>query len=214
MDYRKGFTGLPEVFTLRATAPYNSAYVGCYMNSEKGAPHGEMMGEMLFYSVALPDEDVLGIEAYLMGKWLGTLPSGFADLRGATVTGTGRVEVAQAAQRPNVDPSFAGTVAIAAGEAFKMTVDPETGRVAGALNCPKATLELPAACTLTLDFTALPNATGEVRNHMLVDCAQFAAPVAWTLVKGANVPRRGRFVQTGNQIAFRVSPAGFVVNIR
>ena len=122
VDYTKGFLGQPEVFAVRGTGPVNAPFIGDLYNSEAGATKGEIIGEVLLYGTALSDDDVKGIEAYLMGKWIGRLPTGYADIRQATVAGTGTVEVAVGAQRPNFDRSFAGTVSIASDGDFSMTV--------------------------------------------------------------------------------------------
>ena len=44
VDYTKGFTGKPEVFTVRGTAGHDSSFVGCYWNTENGVPNGEIIG--------------------------------------------------------------------------------------------------------------------------------------------------------------------------
>ena len=155
-----------------------------------------------------------GIEAYLMGKWIGRLPEGYADIRNATVAGTGTVQVAVGSQRPNIDRGFEGTVAIAAGGDFAMTIDPDTDTIMGALDCPAATLSLPSSCSITLNFTRKPSGTMPTRDYTLVDCASGADGVAWTLNRGANAPSRGIFLSTGNKIVFRCLHPGMSVSFR
>ena len=214
VDYTKGFLGRPEVFTVRATAAYNLPFIGCYSNTEGGKKNGEIIGEVLLYDTALSDDDVKGIEAYLMGKWIGQLPDGYADIRQATVAGTGTVQVAVGSQRPNIDRGFEGTVAIATGGDFTMTIDPDTDKVMGAFDCPAATLSLPASCSITLNFTRKPSGSMPTRDYTLVDCASGADGVAWTLNRGANAPSRGIFLSTDNKIVFRYMHPGMSVSFR
>ena len=212
VDYRNGFHGRPEVFTVRGTAAVNTAVIGTYFSSEGGVEYGEIIGEMLFYSTELSDGVVKGIEAYLMGKWLGRLPDGYADIRKATVTGSGTVNVAVAAQTPRFDSGFEGSVNVADG-AFRVIVDPATGEVTGALDCPNAALTLPAACSVTVDFTSRPahSASG---SYTLVRGASGMAGVAWTYTAGANAPSSGVFVNTGSAIVYRFAPRGAVFTFR
>ena len=212
VDYRNGFLGQPEVFTVRGTGTRNLPFIGCYQNTEKGKKNGEIIGEVLLYDTALSDADVKGIEAYLMGKWIGRLPEGYADIRNATVAGTGTVQVAVGSQRPNIDREFEGTVSIAAGGDFTMTIDPDTGTVMGALDCPAATLSLPASCSITVNLTRRPPSGMASCDYTLVDCASGADGVTWTLNSGANTTSRCRFVQTGNKVIFRyVRPGTSIV---
>ena len=215
VDYTKGFLGRPEVFTVRATAAYNLPFIGCYLNTE-GADkkNGEIIGEVLLYGTELNDDQVKGIEAYLMGKWIGQLPAGYADIRNATVAGTGTVQVAVGSQRPNIDRGFEGTVAIAAGGDFTMTIDPDTNKVMGALDCPAATLSLPASCSITVNFTRKPSGSMPTRDYTLVDCASDADGVAWTFNLGANTTSRCRFLKTGNKVVFRYVHPGTSLMIR
>ena len=212
VDHRNGFTGKPEVYALRGTGTYNAPFIGCYQNSEGGLKRGEIIGELLLYSSELSDNAVKGIEAYLMGKWLGRLPDGYADIRKATVTGSGTVNVAVAAQMPRFDSGFVGSVNVADG-VFKVVVDPDTGLVTGALDCPNAALSLPAACSVTVDFTSRPahSASG---SYTLVRGASGMAGVAWTYTAGANAPSSGVFVNTGSAIVYRFAPRGAVFTFR
>jgi hypothetical protein len=215
VDYTKGFLGRPEVFTVRATAAYNLPFIGCYMNTEGASrKNGEIIGEVLLYGTALSDDQVKGIEAYLMGKWIGLLPDGYADIRNATVAGTGTVQVAVGSQRPNIDRGFEGTVAIAAGGDFAMTIDPDTDTIMGALDCPAATLSLPSSCSITLNFTRKPSGTMPTRDYTLVDCASGADGIFWTFNLGANTTSRCRFLKTGNKVVFRYVHPGTSLMIR
>ena len=213
VDYKNGFLGQPEVFTVRGTDTRNLPFIGCYNNTEGGKKNGEIIGEVLLYNTALSDADVKGIEAYLMGKWIGRLPEGYADIRNATVAGTGTVQVAVGSQMPRIDRGFEGDVSVADG-AFIMIIDPDTDTIMGALDCPAATLSLPASCSITLNFTRKPSSSMPTRDYTLVDCASGADGVAWTLNRGANAPSRGIFLSTDNKIVFRYLHPGMSVSFR
>ncbi len=212
VDYKNGFLGQPEVFTVRGTDTRNMPYIGCYVNTEGAAKkNGEIIGEVLLYNTALSDADVKGIEAYLMGKWIGRLPDGYADIRNATVAGTGTVQVAVGSQMPRIDRGFEGNVSVADG-AFTMTIDPDTDTVMGALDCPAAALSLPASCSITVNFTRKPPKSMETRSYTLVDCASGVDGVDWTFNSGANTTSRCRFVKTGNKVIFRyVRPGTWIL---
>ena len=215
VDYSKGFLGQPEVFAIRGTDQVNAPVIGSYHNSEKGAKNGEIIGEVLLYSTELTDDQVKGIEAYLMGKWIGRLPEGYADIRQATVAGTGTVQVAVGSQMPQIARTFEGEISVAAGGgSFNMTIDTDSGEVHGALDCPAATRSLPSSCTITLNFTRKPSGSMPSRDYTLVDCASGADGVAWTLNRGANAPSRGIFLNTGNKIMFRYLQPGMSVSFR
>jgi hypothetical protein len=211
VDYAKGFLGQPEVFAVRGTGQVNVPVVGDLYNSERGASKGEIIGEILLYSTELSNDAVKGIEAYLMGKWIGRLPEGYADIRNATVAGTGTVQVAVGSQMPRIDRGFEGNVSVADG-AFTMTIDPDTDTVMGALDCPAAALSLPASCSITVNFTRKPPKSMETRSYTLVDCASGVDGVDWTFNSGANTTSRCRFVKTGNKVIFRyVRPGTWIL---
>ena len=212
VDYTKGFTGKPEVFTVRGTAGHDSSFVGCYWNTENGVPNGEIIGEMLFYSTALDESAVKKIESYLMDKWLGWLPQGYADIRKATVTGSGTVEAAVAAQMPTIGQGFEGTVKVDDG-AFVMTVDIASGAIYGSLDCPLATLDLPQNCSITLNFTEHPPKPQDAVVLTLVNCADGLDGVTWTFASGENAPD-GAFVKEGNKVLYRYASKGSIFLMR
>ena len=168
---------------------------------------------MLLYSTELSDGAVKDIEAYLMGKWLGRLPEGYADIRLATVTGTGTVEVAVAAQMPKIGSGFEGTVEVADG-AFVMNVDVANGTVSSTLDSPLATLDLPQDCSITLNFTERPPHPQSAVTYTLVNCASGMEGVSWTFTSGANAPSAGVFIKSGNTILYRYAPRGMVFSFR
>ena len=152
---KDGWTGLPEVFSFRTkTAGVNAKFLAAYTDTENVPPaeqKGRIQGESLWYSTALDDATMLGIESYLMNKWLGRLPEGYVDVRAATVTGTGSVSAPTAAQLPKIGADFSGTVTAGTGD-FTMTIDPATGAVEGAIIAPGVTLAVPAARSVTVRY--------------------------------------------------------------
>lgn len=212
VDYAQGFLGRPEVFTVRGTGQVDTPVIGSYNNSHGAASKGEIIGEVLLYSTALEDEAVKGIEAYLMGKWLGRLPDGFADVRQSTVAGAGTVLISKGTNMPRIDGGFEGEVAVEADCALRMTIDVDVGTVIGAINCPNAVLKLPAEGSITLDFTRRP--LNSEADYTLIDCASGIDKVNWTLTVGENAPKKGVFVKTGNKVVFRHLQPGFVLSLR
>lgn len=206
-----GFTGAPEVFSFSTTA---DQVVGCFgnlYNTQKGVNYGEVLGEILLYNQVLTGADRLAVEAYLMGKWCGTLPEGYSDLREATVTGAGTV-VASAEKMPRLDVAFAGTAKVTGESAvFDVTIDPEAGTVTGALVATNATLELPASATVNVSFTSKPIHGGA---WTLVDVGTMTtANLEWTVnasVTGMSVVK----TVSPARVAIEVLPAGTTILFR
>jgi len=84
----------------------------------------------------------------------------------------------------------------------------------GALDCPAATLALPASCSITLNFTRKPPKSKATCNYTLVDCASGASGVEWTFTTGANAPRKGLFIKSGNTILYRYFQPGTSILFR
>lgn len=206
VDQTKGYTGCPEVLAFRPTAAATAAVFGAYKDTEGKITHDEalLMGEAILYSTKLSDEDTARIEGYLMRKWFGILPPTCVDPRAATVAGFGTVKVDDIAKLPRFDAAFAGEVSVAAGAAsgsFNVTINPETGEVVGGLVTPEATVTLPAACTLTVDFSPSPEALAGKRGWTVFDCKDYAAPVEWTLAfANPSLAAKFKFVRKGNAI--------------
>jgi hypothetical protein len=99
-----GFTGGPEVFSFTTTDAIEAFCFGYFEVSNR-----EIEGEIALYDRELTGTERLTVEAYMMHKWCGMLPSGYSDLRKATVTGEGTVETV-AAKRPLVDSGFSGVM--------------------------------------------------------------------------------------------------------
>ena len=206
-----GFTGAPEVFSFTTTADQSIGCFGNLYNTQKGVNYGEVFGEILLYNQVLTGADRLAVEAYLMGKWCGTLPEGYSDLREATVTGAGTV-VAPAEKLPRLDAAFAGTVRVT-GEAavFDVVIDPVAETVTGALVATNATLELPASATVNVSFTSKPIHGGA---WTLVDVGTMTtANLEWTVnasVAGMSVVK----TVSPARVAIEVLPAGTIILFR
>ena len=212
VDYKNGFGGRPELFTVRGTGTVNTPFIGYYLNSHHGVANGEIIGEMLLYSTALEDETVVGIESYLMRKWLKTLPAGFADVSEAVVSGTGSVHVAETSLVPKFAGDFVGSVSVANG-AFAMEVGAD-GTVSRSLICPSATLDLPAACSITLDFARRVTGRRVERTFTLVEAAGGVSGVEWTLTAGRNAPSGGYFRTSGEKIEYVVPSTGSLIIVQ
>lgn len=211
-----GFTGKPELYSFVTASDFNACYFACYENTSSRPEVGEIMGEILLYSTVLDDEVREGIESYLMNKWLGTLPAGFADSRQATIDGIGAVIVPDAARCPQFASTFTGSVTLG-GESgsFDFTIDPDVDTVENALNVPNATLTLPSACMGTVRFTKKPRVGRERRVWTLVDCAGYAGgDVAWTVLfadgtsYGKAVIRKS---EDGRKITVEIEPSGLIL---
>ena len=216
VDQTKGFSGGPEVFTVRGTASLNVPFIDYYGHTENRsyeAGKGAVIGEMLYYSTPLSDDVVSGLEAYLMKKWLGRLPDGFSDVGGATILGSGSVSVADAVGRPNLGVSYSGVYELSGDGRLSMEIDPSTGEVHGALVAPNATFKLPSSCTIDVSFTSRPHVREKV-SYTLVDCATMDGEVSWTFNRGANVPSYARFVQSGNKVALEIIEQGLLIIFR
>ena len=127
-----GFTGEPEVFSFSTAneGTFPAGFFACYQETESNDPDvekrvewirahqaGAIQGEIIVYDKYLSDEDRKHVEDYLMGKWLGYLPSGYADWRKATVDGAGTVKAATLGIAPKLASTFAGTLALTESEA-------------------------------------------------------------------------------------------------
>ena len=216
VDQTKGFSGGQEVFTVRGTAALNVPYIDYYSHTENKsyeAGKGAVIGEMLYYSIPLSDDVVSGLEAYLMKKWLGRLPDGFSDAGGATILGSGRVLVADAAGLPVPGATYSGVYEMSGDGRMSMEIDPSTGEVHGAMVAPNATFKIPSTCTIDVNFTSRPHVKGTV-SYTLVDCAAMDGDVSWTFNHGANVPSCAKFVQSGNRIVLEIIEQGLKVIFR
>ena len=147
--YTHGFTGKPEILTLETTGVFPAAYLGYYGGSNEGA-NFEIMGETIFYSSPLSDEDRAKVQDYLIYKWLGKMDSAvYADSTAATLSGAGTVTAASIddAALPDLS-SFTGTLALSGGLSL---VVGETKTLACAVSLPKG-------CTISVE---VPDGTAD-----------------------------------------------------
>ena len=168
------------------------------------------IGEILLYNQVLTGADRLAVEAYLMGKWCGTLPEGYSDLREATVTGAGTVS-AVVAKLPKFGDGFTGTVAVP-DTSFAFTFDGAAGTVADAFVARGATLDLPAAVTVNVACANMAGSDGT--SVPLIDVAAFANPVAWNLVTTDDGGKTVRLRAEGGQLLLEVIPSGTTILFR
>ena len=211
VDSSAGFTGAPEVFSFSTTSDQNIGVFGNYNNTQASLNNGEVLGEIMLYNTELTGSDRLAVEAYLMGKWCGTLPAGYSDLREATVTGTGTV-VAPLSKMPHIDASFAGTVRVTGDVAvFDVVIDPVNGTVTGGLLMPNVSFELPDVATINVTFTSRPKGGGE---WTLVDIGSLlSVNTEWAVnasVEGLSVVKS----VSPTRVAVTVRPSGFVLVVR
>lgn len=149
-----GFGCKPEVMSFVKEAGFTMQGLGRLEGNANGVA-GELIGESVFFDSVVSDDVRRDVEAYLMGKWLGRLPAGYGDVRGATLKGSGEVFAARANQLPKCAADFSGTVTVESGEmAFGLDGD----AVVGALSLGGADLVLPASVTVTVGLLGRPKA--------------------------------------------------------
>jgi len=206
---KTGYSGWPEVLSLETTANVAINYFGYYGNDAAATPNAEILGEILLYDTVLDDATRADIEAYLMRKWTGRLPAGYADFRDATVTGSGTVRVLNTANLPSFE-NFDGT-GVVTQAAFAFTLDPSaTPAVPDALTMLCA-LELPAACTATVTCATKPRAG----TYTLVSAASFTKSTDWTLnAAGTTGNATLKLRATNNALLLDVINPGAAIIIR
>lgn len=179
-----GFNGRPEVLSLTTASSWDLASFGNVYNTEAGRQQGATLGEIFLYSDALSEADRLKVEAYLMNKWIGKLPTGYSDLRSATVAGSGTVSAPDVAQLPKAAVGFAGTLkADAATTGFAFTIDGDV--LSGAINAPETVYDIPA----TTPISIVANAKIRPGTYTLISCKGFARTMAWQLGFEGKTPK-------------------------
>ena len=179
-----GFNGRPEVLSLTTSTAWNLASFGNISNTEEGRQQGTILGEIFLYSDALSDADRLKVEAYLMDKWIGKLPTGYSDLRSATVAGSGTVSAPDVAQLPKATVGFSGMLkADSATTGFAFTIDGDV--LGGAINTPETVYDIPAATPISI------KANGKILpgDYTLISCKGFARTMVWQLGFEGKTPR-------------------------
>ena len=199
-----GFTGGPEIFSFALSSYINAFCLGYFE-----VPNREIEGELLLYSRELVGAERLAVEAYMMHKWCGTLPTGYSDMRDASVTGSGTVET-KAAKSPRLGAGFTGTLCFtdAVEPTVTMAIDPNTGAVSGAIVAPGATLSADVACTIDVTFLSRLRAG----TYTLVDVA--GSDVSWT-VNLPNTPGRSvRASVTPTRVTVTVDAIGSILIVK
>ena len=204
-----GYTGWPEILTLETTGNVPICYFGYYGGDHAVTPNAEILGEILLYDTLLDDATRTRIEVYLMNKWTGRLPAGYADFRAATVTGSGSVRVPNVANLPSFE-NFDGT-GVVTQAAFAFTLDPSaTPAVPDALTMPCA-LDLPAACTATVTCATKPRAG----TYTLISAPSFTKSTDWTLnAAGTTGNATFKLRATNNALLLDVINPGATIIIR
>jgi hypothetical protein len=146
---KTGFTGAPELFSF--TTDGNDFNAGVFGFWDAGSDKAfEVLGEIVLFNEVLDADTRGGVEAYLMKKWLDTLPSGYVDWTGATVSGAGTVTAAEPKGVPQFD-NFTGTLEFSQ-ESLDFTIDCVNGTVAEAFDIGSATLKLADEGVFNLSF--------------------------------------------------------------
>ena len=191
---RTGFTGRDEVFSFSTTEPYAPAALADIWNwqaTSNGVAY-EVIGETLFFSQVLSDQDRKNVIDYLNAKWRGVLPEGSGDFTGATVTGSGSVIGESLSYMPRPSATFSGSFVVSDNADCEFSVSPSAGTITGAIVAPGTTFAFPASATATVNITG--NIPSGHWSFDLIDCAGFANETEWTPnlvgVGGRNVSAR------------------------
>ncbi len=146
-----GFTGAPELFSFTTDGnAFQAGFFGLYNAGSDPEQAYEVFGEIVLFTNVLDVATRGEIEAYLMKKWLGMLPPGYADWTGATVGGAGTVCASRQKDLPQFE-NFTGTLEFTA-PTLAFTLDGVTKTVAEAFDIGGATLRLAAEGEIALSF--------------------------------------------------------------
>lgn len=207
----EGFTGAPELFSFTTDGNVFQTGVFGFYNAGNEQAY-EVLGEIVLFGEILAGDTRSGIEAYLMKKWLGSLPPGYVDWTGATVGGAGTVCATRQKDLPQFS-GFTGTLDLGA-ETLAFTLDGATKTVEGALDVRGATLKLAAQGTIALSFK---DGISKPGSYTLASFGTLAEPgiSGWTLPArtGDDKFKIGFTTENGRLVA-RVIPAGLQIIIR
>ena len=176
----QGFSGCPEVLSLSVANGTTTTKALACVNTK---PNQEVIAETIFYTNSFTAEVRAKIEAYLMEKWLGKVPAGFADFRNVTVTGDGVVIAPDGAHLPAFGAGFTGSVALSA-DTLSFAFDGSSTVASNALSLPGTAIAFPAEVAVNLSFASSPR-PGE--RYKLIDGDIDVSATAFTLgtVSGA-----------------------------
>ena len=148
--YTHNFSGCPEVLTLETTGDFPAAFLGYYGGRNNDGANYEIMGETIFYSSPLSDEDRAKVQDYLIYKWLGRMDNAvYSDSTAATLSGAGTVTAASIddAALPDLS-SFTGTLALSG----------DLSLVVGETKTLACAVSLPKGCTISVE---VPDGTAD-----------------------------------------------------
>ena len=207
-----GFTGAPELFSFTTDGNAFSAGVFGYYNGGTGEQAYEVLGEIVLFNKVLDAETRGGVEAYLMKKWLGTLPPGYADWTGATVGGAGTVKAERPKDLPQFD-NFTGTLEFTAAT-LPFTLDGETKTAAEAFDIGDATLRLADEGAFSFSFKDGKSKAG---SYVLGSFGSISAPgiTGWTYpVRTDDEKCKVKVTVEGDSLVAKIVPAGLVIVVR
>ena len=191
--YTHGFTGKPEILTLETTGDFPAGVLGYYGKKDNDRlANFEIMGEVIFYSAPLSDEDRAKVQDYLMYKWLGKVDGAvYSDASAAKLAGGGRVTAAgfDDPALPALSPSFTGTLAVTNDLAFTV----------GSPITRSHAVELPQACTITVDVPA--NTESGTYPLLSASAITGGANATLALPQGAESKYEARLVLSGNTLS-------------
>lgn len=209
---KTGFTGAPELFSFTTNGDnFNASYFGLY-NAGNPERSYEVLGEIVVFSKVLDDVTRGGIEAYLMKKWLGTLPPGYADWTGATVSGAGTVKAERPKDLPQFE-NFTGTLEFTS-PTLSFTLDGETKTVAEAFDIGDATLRLADEGAFTFSFKDGKSRAG---SYVLGSFGSIVDPgiTGWTCpVRTDDEKCKVKVTVEGDSLVAKIVPAGLVIVVR
>ena len=191
--YVHGFTGKPEILTLETTGDFPVGFLGYYGKQDNTKlANFEIMGEVIFYSAPLSDEDRAKVQDYLMYKWLGKVDGAvYSDASAAKLAGGGRVTAAgfDDPAIPALLPSFTGTLAVTNDLAFTV----------GSPITRSHAVELPQACTITVDVPA--NTESGTYPLLSASAITGGANATLALPQGAESKYEAQLVLSGNTLS-------------
>ena len=191
--YTHGFTGKPEILTLETTGDFPVGFLGYYGKQDNTKlANFEIMGEVIFYSAPLSDEDRAKVQDYLMYKWLGKVDGAvYSDASAAKLAGGGRVTAAgfDDPALPALSPSFTGTLAVTNDLAFTVGLPIMRGHA----------VELPDACTITVDVPA--NTESGTYPLLSASAITGGANATLALPQGAESKYEAQLVLSGNTLS-------------
>lgn len=207
--FKNGFQGRPELFAFSTTGDFPLACFG-NLNNTEGHAWGEILGESITYDRVLDDVERRQVEAYLMNKWLGTLPEGYTDLRRMSVTGAGTYSAASAAALPRFGDGFTGSLELTQ-DAFAFTAA-KTGVTGDLVSVPAGALSLPAEVSVTVDWQKRPPAG----RYPLVSAQTLSSGTTFScsFVGGTPDSIPARFVVTETGVELEVWSPGALLLVR